>query len=71
MELNEGVLQLSVALGFVQVAFTQDVDVAVKEILVGQLVMTGGVLSVSQTDRWLMVTVKAQTLVFPLASVAV
>ena len=66
---TEGVEQLSVAVGAVQLAIAQPV-VVVKLIFVGQLVKEGGVTSLSHGLVFTTVTVKVQVAILPLASVA-
>jgi hypothetical protein len=65
---TEGVPQLSVAVGGVQVAIA-DVSVVVKDTLVGQADKTGFVVSVAH--GFITVTVKVHVAVLLLASVAV
>ena len=69
---TEGVEQLSVAVGAVQVAIAQSVVVVVKLILAGQFVKVGGVTSLSHGLIMVLVTVtiKEHVVTFPLASVA-
>jgi hypothetical protein len=64
---TEGVLQLSVAVGAVQVA-TAVVPVVVKLRLAGQAVKTGGVASVAH--RLVIITVKLHVALLFLASIA-
>ena len=66
---TEGVVQLSVAVGAVQVAIAQLFKV-VRLIFAGQAVNTGGCASVSHGSIFTTVTVKLQVAIFPLASVA-
>jgi hypothetical protein len=65
---TEGVPQLSVAVGGVQVAIA-DVSVVVKDTFVGQADKTG--FTVSVAHRFITVMVKEQVAVLFLASVAV
>ena len=68
---TEGVVQLSIAVGAVQVAFPQSV-VVVMLILVGQFAKVGGFTSSSQgfVTVFVTVTVKEHVAELPLASVA-
>ena len=66
---TEGIPQLSLAGGAIQLA-TAQLLMVVKLILAGQLAKVGGSVSVSQVLFLTTVTVKKQTAILPLASVA-
>ena len=67
---TEGVLQLSVAVGAVQVAMVLMVEI-VKLIFCGQLLITGGVASVAQGSGRVTVMLKRHSATLFLASLAV